>query len=232
MADGFLGRWARRKEAVRKGEELPPEPVVDVREPSPQPAPASGRGSLQGSMQGTAALAPSPQPGEGGGEGRPPEEAPPLPTLQDVEALTPASDFSRFARPEVAPDVRNAAMKKLFADPHFNVMDRLDTYIDDYSQPDPLPPEMLRQLASAHFLDLFDERKNARKREQEEQAAAAGNSPTVREVADDPAAETMAQSGTAARTEVAVPLADNHADPDLRLQQDDAPGPEGPGERA
>ena len=45
---------------------------------------------------------------------------------------------------DVAPEVRNAAMKKLFADPQFNVMDRLDTYIDDYSLPDPLPASMLR----------------------------------------------------------------------------------------
>ena len=27
MADGFLGRWARRKEAVRQGQEVPAEPV-------------------------------------------------------------------------------------------------------------------------------------------------------------------------------------------------------------
>jgi hypothetical protein len=40
----------------------------------------------------------------------------------------------------VAPEVKNAAFKKLFADPHFNVMDGLDIYIDDYSKPDPLPP--------------------------------------------------------------------------------------------
>jgi hypothetical protein len=57
----------------------------------------------------------------------------------------------------VSPEVRNAAMKKLFADPQFNVMDRLDTYIDDYSQPDPLPAAMLRQMASAQFLKLFDD---------------------------------------------------------------------------
>lgn len=228
MADGFLGRWAKRKEAVRKGEEVAPEPVV-VKTPSPQPSPASGRGGLQG----TAALAPSP-PGEGGGEGLSPEEAPPPPTLQDVESLTPASDFSRYVRADVTPDVKNAAMKKLFADPHFNVMDRLDIYIDDYSKPDPIPPEMLRQLASAQFLDLFDEKKNERKRlEAEEQARAeAGKAPTEREVADVPPSETVAQSGTAARTEVAVPPAEDHADPDLRLQQDDAPGPAGPGTRS
>lgn len=58
---------------------------------------------------------------------------------------------------DVSPEVRNAAMKKLFADPQFNVMDGLDTYIDDYARPDPLPAAMLRQMASAQFLKLFDD---------------------------------------------------------------------------
>jgi hypothetical protein len=57
----------------------------------------------------------------------------------------------------VAPEVKNAAMKKLFADPHFNVMDRMDIYIDDYSQADPLPLAMLRQMNGAKFLNLFQE---------------------------------------------------------------------------
>ena len=52
-------------------------------------------------------------------------------------------------------------MKKLFADPHFNVMDGLDIYIDDYSKPDPIPEAMLRKLASAKFLGLFDEEEEA-----------------------------------------------------------------------
>lgn len=231
MADGFLGRWAKRKEAVRKGEEVAADPVVEVKAPSPQASPASGRGGLQG------AVAPSPPRGEGGVEGQTREEAPP-PTLEDVQALTPASDFSRFVQPGVALDVKNAAMKKLFSDPHFNIMDRLDTYIDDYSQPDPIPPEMLRKLVSAQFLDLFDEKKNA-KGQEEAQAQAdadaqaeAGKAPTVREVADDLSPQTVAQSGTAARTDLAVPPAEDHADPDLRLQQDDAPGPAGPGTRS
>jgi len=41
------------------------------------------------------------------------------------------------------------ALKKLFHDPHFNVMDGLDTYIDDYSKPDPLPAAMLATLRQA-----------------------------------------------------------------------------------
>ena len=57
----------------------------------------------------------------------------------------------------VAPEVKNAAMKKLFADPHFNVMDRMDIYIDDYSQADPLPLAMLRQMNGAKFLNLFED---------------------------------------------------------------------------
>ena len=80
-----------------------------------------------------------------------------LPTLQDVADLTTESDFSPFVSRAVAPRVRNAAMKKLFADPHFNVMDGLDTYIDDYSVPDPLPVAMLRKMASARFMQLVDD---------------------------------------------------------------------------
>ena len=40
-------------------------------------------------------------------------------------------------------------MKKLFSDPHFNVMDGLDTYIDDYGKPDPIPLSMLRRMNQA-----------------------------------------------------------------------------------
>ncbi|MEY4753990.1 MAG: hypothetical protein RJA44_1665, partial [Pseudomonadota bacterium] len=43
---------------------------------------------------------------------------------------------------------------KLFSDPHFNVMDGLDIYIDDYGQPDPLPPGMLEQLRHTDLLGL------------------------------------------------------------------------------
>lgn len=83
--------------------------------------------------------------------------AQPAPTLADVQQLTPESDFTGFMSRGVAPDVKNAAMKKLFADPHFNVMDRMDIYIDDYSQPDPLPMAMLRQMTSAKTFNLFDD---------------------------------------------------------------------------
>ena len=78
-------------------------------------------------------------------------------SLDDVKALTQDSDFKPFMARNVGSDVRNAAMKKLFADPHYNVMDGLDIYIDDYTVADPLPQAMLRQMASAKFLNLFDD---------------------------------------------------------------------------
>jgi hypothetical protein len=49
-------------------------------------------------------------------------------------------------RPGVDAATRTAAVKKLFRDPQFNVMDGLDVYIDDYSKPDPIPPALLARL--------------------------------------------------------------------------------------
>lgn len=72
----------------------------------------------------------------------PVEEAP----LPPVESLTPESDFAPFMRKDVDPGLRRQALKTLFRDPRHNVMDGLDVYIDDYSKPDPIPPEWLGQL--------------------------------------------------------------------------------------
>jgi hypothetical protein len=75
-----------------------------------------------------------------------PQEPPELPPL---EKLTFDSDFKGFFHPKVDEDVRRAALRKLFSDPHFNVMDGLDVYIDDYSKSDPIPAAMLASLKQA-----------------------------------------------------------------------------------
>jgi hypothetical protein len=155
-------------------------------------------------------------PGEGGGGGAnaTADPGPPLPTLDDVKALTKESDFSRFVAPDVAPEVKNAALKKLFSDPHYNVMDKMDVYVDDYSKPDPIPEAMLRKLASARFLRLFEEK------EQEQD-----NPSAPRDVADNADIRSVAQSADIPDT---VPEPSVHDDPDLRLQQDDAPAGQEP----
>jgi hypothetical protein len=73
----------------------------------------------------------------------------PPPTLEDVAALGHDADFSRFVQPGVDEAVRRSAMKKLFTDPHFNVMDGLDIYIGDYNTFEPLPAAMLAMLVHA-----------------------------------------------------------------------------------
>lgn len=208
MADGFLGRWSRRKLDAQDGK-----PLVEE-QPLQPTAPATGEAG-------------QPVAGPDRAPDAAPQAPPPL-TLEDVRALKPESDFGPFAARGVAPDVQHAAMRKLFSDPHYNVMDRLDIYIDDYSQPDPIPAAMLRQLASAKFLGLFDQEE--KDEEAARQAALKDPSPTAatdptREAADNPTIQTVAQSAPAP----AVPSAHPHDHPDMRLQPDDAPPGEKPG---
>ena len=156
---GFLSRWSSRKTDVLKGKPLD-EPV---RPAQPLPgltvqAPIATESAEHVSTVNAPATGSDPS-----GASRLPE-APELPevpekllSLDDVKLLTQDSDFKPFMAQNVGAEVRNAAMKKLFADPHFNVMDGLDIYIDDYSISDPIPESMLRQMTSAHFLKLFDD---------------------------------------------------------------------------
>src|SRR5690349_12173050 len=106
MADGFLGRWSKRKLEARDDKVVEQQPEVAV--PVPEPAPLAA-----------------------------PEQTPPPLTLDDVKALSADSDFSRFVAADVAPEVKTAAMKKLFTDPRYNVMDGMDVYVGDYTKADP-----------------------------------------------------------------------------------------------
>ncbi|CAN7579475.1 DUF3306 domain-containing protein [Acidovorax sp. LjRoot74] len=230
MADGFLGRWSRRKQDVREGkpvvEPLPPAPALAPQAAAPAPA--------------TAAAAPTPPA---------PVAEPPAPTLADAEALTPASDFKPFVSRAVSPEVRNLAMKKLFSDPHFNVMDGLDIYIGDYTQPDPLPSGMLRQMASAHAMGFFDHEKQSGGGEDTGPAGAiAPASAQPRDDAGASGAADVAQSevcnavpsvptsepvrvACSEEDGVATTASHTHDDQDahLRLQPDDAPQRQGVG---
>lgn len=149
MADdeGFLRRWSRRKTETKLGLEPAPEPKAEALAPALVPDPASGAASGPASVSAfappPAGAAPlDPAPGT--------EAAPRLPTMEDVAQLTSDSDFSAFVARGVDQAVRRSALKKLFADPHFNVMDRLDIYIDDYNKPSPMPEGMLDQLKHAN----------------------------------------------------------------------------------
>jgi hypothetical protein len=76
--------------------------------------------------------------------------------LPPLESLDADSDYTPFMAREVDPATRNAAMKKLFTDPHYNVMDGLDIYIDDYGKPDPLPPDWIQKMTQSVALGLIE----------------------------------------------------------------------------
>jgi len=208
---GFLSRWSRRKADVREGRPLA-EPALrgSALDPSPALVP-NAEGSDAASPVMHAAQAPTSNTTSPAQTHEP--TAVPAPTLADAQQLTPESDFTGFMARGVAPDVKNAAMKKLFADPHFNVMDRMDIYIDDYSQPDPLPMAMLRQMASAKTLNLFDD-------EPEKTAEINGS-----DKAETEQPKVMAQSVPADNPSNTEPTTHDHAD--LRLQPDPTARPEG-----
>lgn len=79
------------------------------------------------------------------------------PSLPEIASLNMDSDFKPFMQSNVSAESRNAALKKLFTDPSFNVMDGLDTYVADYSLPDPIPAEMLKDLLKSKAFCLFDD---------------------------------------------------------------------------
>jgi hypothetical protein len=212
-ARGFLGRWSRRKTDALQGKPLA--------EPAP-PLPEQVAPAVTAPPD---ALAPMPEPAEAA----PPDK---VLSLDDVRLLNKDSDFKPFMAANVGPAVRNAAMKKLFADPHFNIMDGLDIYIDDYSKSDPIPEAMLRQMNGSKFLNLFADEENAE----------AGKNPQTaspRENANDAAGQTVAQSSEdpdSKRPDPSPPehssqpepapgsgaSQEDHADTDLRLQPDHA----------
>lgn len=74
------------------------------------------------------------------------------PTVDDVALLGPDSDFSAFVTQGVDKAVQRLAMKKLFSDPHFSLMDGLDVYIDDFTKSDPIPAAMLASMQHARSM--------------------------------------------------------------------------------
>lgn len=128
----FLERWSR----LKRGEASAAAPAAPV---EPVAAP------VQGSAAAAAADAAPPAS---------PAEA----ALPPIDSLDLAADFSAFMKKEVSESLRRAALRKLFSDPHFHFerMDKLDIYIDDYSGSDPIPADVLQKLRQFETL-LKDE---------------------------------------------------------------------------
>ena len=143
--ESFLARWSRRKRAAEREAERPAEGAA-TQVPAAPPAKLGG--------DGIAASEPVSAPA--------PVSAPvattevPLPPIESLDGLR--SDYQAFFQQPVDDELRHAALKKLFADPHFNQMDMLDVYVDDYTQFEPLPAALRLRLPSARDFLLDSER--------------------------------------------------------------------------
>lgn len=224
MSDNFFSRWSRRKQGLETHEATPPEPVARVT-PTVAATPSVLRPNDEPQHKAPASTADA--------AWRVDAAQPELPTMADVQGLTPSSDFQTFMRQGVPGEVRNAAMKKLFTDPHFNVMDGLDIYIGDYNTPDPLPVGMLEKMVGAELLNLFpkkdptDTPQNAASEAQDRLAkspAAPQDSPLV---AQSPSSKTQTLQPTPA---MQAPEPTEHDHPDLQLQPNHAPASPSPGQ--
>jgi hypothetical protein len=113
----FLARWSRLKKEQRAAESAAAPAKPDESAPN-------------GTMPASTAQAPVQ------------DEAPPLPP---VEKLTPESDFAPFMHPKVPELMRRAALKQLFRDPRYNVVDKFEAYSDDYTVVATTTPEMVEK---------------------------------------------------------------------------------------
>src|SRR5690606_40529678 len=94
QADGFLSRWARRKQEVRQAEEEQARQERSATEPSEKIE--DNDGSTLAEVD--AGLQPAEEPAD------------PIP---DIDSLTRESDFRRFLKPDVPEAVRQQALRKL-----------------------------------------------------------------------------------------------------------------------
>jgi hypothetical protein len=143
--ENFASRWSRRKIEARKTEEKPAEP-----KPSSEPAVSA--------VPADAAAAPPGAPA--------PRELPPLESLEGL-----ASEYTEFLRPGVDENLRRSALKKLFADPHFENFERFEAYCEDFTKGEPIPLAMLKTLEHAKGLLFGDEEKKDAHAEAETPAA-------------------------------------------------------------
>ena len=202
----FFSRWSQRKQAVKQG--------VPLAEALPSANTQSQTNHLQASSHNAApaAQAGAPQTNTAApSQSETTQEPAKVLTLEDVSKLTPESDFTSYMTQGVSPEVRNAAMKKLLADPHYNIMDGLDIYIGDYNTPDPLPEGMLAKMVGAQFLGLV--------KAPEDVAQSAPSEAQTQEAST--TQENLPVPATSSATLENDPAPHDHTH--LRLQSDDAP---------
>jgi hypothetical protein len=122
MSDSFFNRWSRQKSLQR-----------DLQAPAPA-APAQPQ------------ALPVPTPAAPGPDAATAVPDTPAPTVDDAQALDVGADVRRYLQADVSEAARHLALKKLFADPQYNVISDMDDYVEDFSQLATLTAQEVSQL--------------------------------------------------------------------------------------
>lgn len=210
--ESFLARWSRRKRAAEREAERPAGVAPEL--PSAPTAKVGGEAVAGNGPVSVAAPAREPAP----------TTEVPLPPIESLDGLR--SDYQAFFQQPVDEGVRHAALKKLFADPHFNQMDMLDVYVDDYTQFEPLPAALRLRLPSARDFLLDSER--AALEAAEAPTGAAGDAPEASVAVagvDDPAASRDAARADAPLADDPAKVSDVSSSPAIPLGKTNAPDP-------
>jgi Protein of unknown function (DUF3306) len=126
----MLSRWSRLKRAASAQTQIEtpvgaePRVASDVAQSSAAPSPISADAAVSA-----------------------PPAADRLP-LPPLSAISLTEDFTPFMQAKVPQALKQQALKALFKAPHFNAMDGLDIYIDDYTVFEPITPEVMATLSS------------------------------------------------------------------------------------
>jgi hypothetical protein len=167
MADGFVSRWARKKQldqAIEKSAR-----VVETDSPADsadlvddqRPAPSRANATI-GAHQANSPAAPGEQIGQ--------DE--PAPDVEQAKQLPIGADVSRYMKADVPEEARREALQKLFSDPMYNVISEMDDYVEDYSNLPNLSREELKTLNHVKGLFLFEDPPWKIEAEREERLAA------------------------------------------------------------
>lgn len=126
--ENFLSRWSRRKQASREGRDV-------AQPPLPADAPVeAGRGR---EASDTRAEQQRPDAASDPGEALSGDEAE-APELPPIDSLTGESDYGPFMRPGVDPALRRLALRKMWQNPKYAVVDDLDPFRADFAAFTPL----------------------------------------------------------------------------------------------
>lgn len=204
--ESFLARWSRRK---REAEHEVGRPAESAAPESPAASPATPLDEGPARVAPVSVQAAAREPAA--------TTDVPLPPIDSLDGLR--SDYQAFFQQPVDDELRRAALKKLFADPHFNQMDMLDVYVDDYTQFEPLPAALRLRLPSARGFLLDSELEALEAAE----AAVAADDASRTEVAA--AHEAAREAGDPAASPAVDGKADRHATNSASDVQHAAPTP-------